>query len=64
MMAGALIHLLLVLVIIGVVLWIIWWGIGQIPMPQPIKVAATVIFVLICVIVAIDYLLPLAGAHL
>ncbi len=60
-MAGNLIHILLVLIIIGVVLYIVWWAISQVPLPPPIAIAVRVIFALIVAIIAIEVLLPLAG---
>src|SRR5215469_8906475 len=58
-MMMTIIHLLLVLIIWGVVLWIIWWAISQIPAPPPVMVAIRVIFALIVALVALEILLPL-----
>lgn len=56
----ALLNLLVVLCILGAVLYIIWWAVSQIPMPDPIRVVVRVIFALVVALIAIRYLLPLA----
>ena len=61
MTAIALIYLLFKIVIIGCVLWIIWWAISQIPMPPPIQIVVRVIFALVVALIAISWLLPLAS---
>ncbi len=54
---GGLVGLLVWLAIIGLILFIVWWGISQIPLPEPISTVVRVIFVLVCCIIAIDMLL-------
>jgi hypothetical protein len=61
---AALIRLLIVLVIIGVIMYVIWWAISQIPLPPPFMVAVRVVFVLVCVLIVLAYLLPLLGVSL
>lgn len=56
-----LIHLLFVLLILGLIFYVVWWGISQIPLPAPFAVAVKVILALIVVLVLLEYLLPLAG---
>ena len=46
-----LIPLLITLIILGVVAYIFMWAIGQIPMPQPIKVAVICVGALIIILV-------------
>lgn len=59
--AGGLLHALVVLVIIGLILWIVWWAVTQIPMPEPIRTVVRVLFVLIMAIVLINFLMGLIG---
>jgi hypothetical protein len=61
---ASLIRLVIVLIIIGVIMYVLWWAISQIPMPQPFAVAVRVIFVLVCVLIVLAYLLPLLGISL
>lgn len=46
-MLGLLIQLLILVVIAGIV----WWVIGQIPLPQPLRLVVIVIFAIIAIIV-------------
>lgn len=57
----ALLLLLFKLAIIGGVLYIIWWAITSIPMPQPIMVVVRIIFALVVAFIAISLILPMAG---
>lgn len=59
MEVGALISLLVWLVVIGAILFIVWWGISQVPMPEPISTVVRVVFVLIVCLIAISLLLQI-----
>jgi hypothetical protein len=52
--------LLLGLLFFVVVAGLFWWVIQQVPLPQPMRVVVTVIFVLICLLILLNYL-PTAG---
>jgi hypothetical protein len=56
------ISLLITLLVILIVMGLCWWVLQQIPLPPPIGQIATVIFVVICAIVLIYFLLQLAGS--
>ena len=56
-MIGTLIYLLVLCLVLGV----IWWIIGQIALPPPIRQIVTIVFVVIAVIVLIYFLLGLVG---
>jgi len=56
-----LINALVTLVIWGVILWVLWWGLHKIAPPEPWLKVGTVILVLITVVVLINILLGLAG---
>lgn len=56
-MIGLLINLLILCLILGLV----WWVIGLIPLPDPFSLIARVVFAVICVIILIDMLLSLSG---
>lgn len=53
-----LIALLVILAIIG----ILWWAVTQIPLPPPVRIAASVIVAIVAVVVLLNYL-P-GGLHL
>lgn len=59
--AGGLINALIYLIIIGLALWVIWWLIGYIGLPEPFNKVVRVIVALIAVIIVVDILLGLAG---
>lgn len=56
-MIGLLINLLILCLILGLV----WWVIGLIPLPDPFGLIVRVVFAVICVIILIDMLLSLGG---
>jgi hypothetical protein len=60
------ISLLIYILILLIVLALVWWIIGQLPLPAPVKQIATVVIVVIFAICMIYMLLPLAqgGPHL
>lgn len=56
-MLTLLVYLLVILIVMGLG----WWILSMIPLPPPIGQIATVIFVVICAIVLIVFLLQLVG---
>ncbi len=54
-----LVTLLIYLVIIGLILYVVWWGISQVPMIEPIATVVKTGFVLIVCLVAIAFLIQL-----
>ena len=56
------ISLLVGLVIFCVVAGLFWWVIQQFPLPQPGRVVVTVVFVLICLLILLNYV-PLNLPH-
>jgi hypothetical protein len=54
------IGLLISLIIWGLIFAIVWWGISQIPVPEPFSWVIRVIFVLLVVLVLLDLL---TGSH-
>lgn len=59
-----LINALVVLVVWGVILFILWWGLGKINPGEPWMKVGTVILVLITVVVLVNILLSLIGKPL
>ena len=58
---GELVHLLLYLLIVGVVVALIWYVIGAIPIPDPLgRILRVVVMVVACLIVIL-WLLRLLG---
>lgn len=56
-----LVNLLIWILILGLIFSIAYWAISQIPMPPPFSVAARVILAIICLIVILQLIVPLAG---
>lgn len=56
------ISLLIGLVIFCVLASLGWWVINQFPLPQPIRVLVTVLFVLICLVILLNYV-PFSLPH-
>lgn len=50
------ISLLITLIIVCLVLYVAWWALNQIPMPQPVKVVVVVIFALIAIVVLLNFI--------
>lgn len=55
-----LVHLLIWLIVIGLVFYLAYWVLSQIPLPPPFAVAARVILGIIAILVILTVLLPLA----
>ena len=56
-----LISTLVTLVIWGVIMYVLWWGLGKIAPPEPFLKIGTVILVLLTVVVLVNILLSLGG---
>lgn len=56
------IGLLIGLVVFALVAYLVWWLLQQFPMPQPVRLIVTVLFVLICVVMLLNYF-PLNLPH-
>jgi hypothetical protein len=58
-MIGTLITLIVYLLVIGILLWLVWYIIDAIPIPDPparfIKLAVIVICVLVAVVILLDF---------
>ncbi len=66
---AALVGLLISLIFLGLILWLCWWFITQIPAPAPINVIIRVVFALICLVAVLSLLFggwsfPFAGHRL
>jgi hypothetical protein len=60
-MIGALIHILVIVIILGLVFWLLWWAMNYLPLPQPFAQIARFLIVLIFALILIYLLLPLAN---
>lgn len=58
---GGLVPLLIELVIVGLVVYLLWWLIGYIGLPAPFDKVARVIVAVIAVVYLINMLLGLSG---
>ena len=61
---SALISVLIYLVILGLIFYVVWWGLGTIGIPEPFNKVIRVILVLVVVIVLINLLMGLGGHSL
>jgi hypothetical protein len=52
----SLIGLLITVIIIGLVMYLLYWLVGQIPLPAPFKVVATVLLALVTVVLLLGLL--------
>ncbi len=59
--SSALIALLIQLVIFGLIMWVLWWGLAKIGLPEPFAKIATVVLVVITVLFLVNILLGLGG---
>ena len=65
MTTGAgLLHLLVYLVVVGLILWVCWWFISYIGLPEPFNKVARVLLALIALVIVVNLLLGLIGAPL
>lgn len=56
------IGLLIGLVVFALVAYLVWWLLQQFPLPQPVRLIVTVLFVLICIVMLLNYF-PLNLPH-
>ncbi len=58
---STLIHILIVLIIAGAIVWLLWWLIGYIGLPEPFNKIARGVIAVVAVLFLINLLLGLAG---
>lgn len=59
--SSGLISLVVWIIIIGLVFYVLWWGLGQIALPEPFDKIARVLIVVVAVLLLINALLGLVG---
>lgn len=59
-----LLSVVIYLVVWGLILYVLWWGIGRIGLPEPFGKIAVVVLVLLTVVVLLNLLFGFAGAPL
>lgn len=59
--ASSIVSLLVYLVIVGLVLYVLWWGLGKIGLPEPFNKIATVLLVLLTVVLLLNILFGFTG---
>ena len=57
----AMLNALFVIVVWGVIMWVLWWGLQKIAPPEPWMKVGTVVLVIMTVVVLINILLGLVG---
>ena len=60
-MIGALIHLVIYLIVIGIIVWLLLYLIDAIPLPEPFNRVARVCIIVLGVLIVILLLLQLVG---
>lgn len=56
--------LLIWVLVFGLVCYLIFWVMGFLGMPEPIRKVVTVVIVIIAILYLIGYIMPAAGLHL
>jgi len=59
--AGNLVNFLIYVVVLCLIFGLVWWVVGLIPLPAPVKTVVTVILAVIAVLILIDLLLGVVG---
>lgn len=59
-----LLSILLYLVVWGLILYVCWWGLGRLGLPEPFGKIGTVILVILTVVVLLNLLLGFVGTPL
>lgn len=57
---NAIIHL----IIIGLIVWVLFWALGQIGLPEPFNKVVRVVLILLACVFVINFLLSLTGNQL
>lgn len=60
-MVPMLIHLVIVLIVLGIIFAIVWWGMSYCPLPAPFMGIVRFLIILIFVLILIALLWPLLG---
>jgi len=58
---NSLVQLLVQLVVVGLIVYVLWWGIGKIGLPEPFNKIAIAIVVLIVVVFLLNLLMGFGG---
>lgn len=58
---GGLVPLLIEIVIVGLILWVLWWFISYVGLPAPFDKVARIVLALVAVVYLINLLLGLSG---
>jgi uncharacterized membrane protein YwzB len=64
LISGGWLSALVTLVVVGLIFWVLWWGLNAINPPEPFKKVGTVILVLVACVYLINFLLGLTGSRL
>jgi VIT1/CCC1 family predicted Fe2+/Mn2+ transporter len=64
MISAGLLSAVVWLVVAGLVLYVLWWGLSQLGLPEPFNKILRVVLVLITVVILINFLLGLTGTPL
>ena len=60
--SSSLVSLVIYIVVIGLIFYVLWWGLAQIALPEPFDKIARVVVVVVAVLLLINALLGLTGS--
>ena len=60
--ASALLPILIQLIVAGLVLWLLWWLVGYVGLPEPFAKIANVLIAVVAVFFLIDIVLGIGGS--
>lgn len=67
-MIASVITLVIYIIIIGLIFYVLWWALSQVPLPEPFGTVVRVLLVLVAVLICVYLLLGLVpsggGLHL
>lgn len=58
---GGLVNAVVWIIVVGLVVWLLWWLIGYVGLPEPFNKVARVIVAIIAVVLLINALMALVG---
>lgn len=58
---NALVEIVIYLVVVGLILWCIWWFIAYVGLPEPFNKIARVLVALVALVIVVNLLLGLVG---
>lgn len=57
-----LVRMLVWIIVLGVIFWLLFWGVDRIGLPEPFRKVAYAVIVIVAVLILINFLLGLTGS--